>query len=276
MSKQARYISSKGQVVELDGPTTWIGTAEELLSNNWTYSVGYKNITGVTRSAVEKSVDAFFKDASEADKLRRIADFDVMNKTPGIIEAKGMIQRAYIVSSEPYDITRNHHIETLTVILLDGIWGKWKSATFFPIENDPTREYLDLPVDCEFDVIPPVNVSTITNESLIPAPFKITVWGPATNPFFRIGDNRYELLTTIPSGSRIEIDSQSFPRTITLITEYGDKSDMFSVGTRGSGQGCGEYIFEPIPSGVSTVYLPGGFGIDVDWLEQDGVPPWKS
>lgn len=274
MPNQARYIASNGEVVELDGPTTWIGTAEQLLSDQWSYTLGYRDITGVTREAREIEVEAFFRNNEESNRLRRLRNMDVRNGTPGTIEAKGLIQRAYIVKSTPSVITRTHHREALTVVLLDGLWGEWFSEEFWPIETDQDTEYLDLPTDVQFDVMPPSALNSLTNNSSIPAPFKMTIFGPCVNPYIVIGDNRYEIIANIPAGARVEINSQSFPRTITLISSAGDRTDLFSSGTRGSGEGSGEYIFEPLKPGYNSVSWPGGFGFDLEWYEQVEVPEW--
>lgn len=274
MPKQARYIASNGEVVELDGPTTWIGTADDLLSDEWSYTIGYRNITGVTREAREIEVEAYFKDNEESNRLRRLRNMDVRNGTPGTIEAKGLIQRAYIVKSTPSEITRTHHRENLTVVLLDGLWGKWVGEEFWPIENDPDTDYLDLPTDVLFDVMPPSAINSLINQSKIAAPFKLTIYGPCVNPYITIGDNRYEIIANIPDGARVEINSQTFPRTISLISSMGDVTDLFDAGTRGDGEGSGEYIFEPIKPGYNDVLWPGGFGFSLEWYEQEEVPGW--
>lgn len=274
MPNQARYIASNGEVVELDGPTTWIGTAEQILSDEWSYTLGYRDITGVTRDAIEVEVEACFKDNKEANRLRLLRNMDIRNGTPGTIEVKGLIQRAYIVKSTPSEITRTHHRETLTIALLDGMWGKWVGSEFWPMESDPDTEYLDLPTDVLFDVMPPSAIDYLTNESDISAPFKLTIFGPCVNPYVNIGDNRYEIIANIPDGARVEVNSQVFPRTITLISAMGDRTDLFGAGTRGEGEGSGEYIFEPIKPGYNSVAWPGGFGFDLEWYEQKEVPEW--
>lgn len=274
MPNQARYIASNGEVVELDGPTTWIGTAEQILGDEWSYTLGYRDISGVTRDAKEVEVEACFKNNEEANRLRLLRNMDIRNGTPGTLEVKGLIQRAYIVKSTPSEITRTHHRETLTIVLLDGMWGKWTGSEFWPTESDPDTEYLDLPTDVLFDVMPPSALDYLTNESDIPAPFKLTIYGPCVNPYITIGDNRYEIIANIPDGARVEVNSQEFPRTITLISAIGDRTDLFSAGTRGEGEGSGEYIFEPIKPGYNSVAWPGGFGFDLEWYEQKEVPEW--
>lgn len=274
MSKQARYIASNGEMVELDGPTTWIGTADQLLSDEWSYTIGYRNITGITREAREVEVEACFKSNDEANRLRRLRNEDVRNGKPGTIEAKGLFQRAYIVKSAPSKIARKNHRETLTIILLDGYWGRWVSEEFWPMETDPDTEHLDLPTDVPFDLMPPSSVDVLTNNSNIPAPFKMIIYGPCIDPYVVIGGNRYEIKANVPAGARIEIDSHAFPRTISLVSEMGDRTDLFDRAMRGDGEGSGEYIFEPIRPGRNDVSWNGGFGVSLSWFEQQEVPSW--
>ena len=275
MSNQARYISSTGEVFELDGPVTYIGTADNIRADKHGYTLGYRTLSGITREAREETVEAYFSDLEEADRFRRITDKDMYYGTPGTFEMKGWRQRAYISNKEPSEIARKHHKQTLTVILLDGVWGKWHKQSFNPRAEAEESKWLDLPTDAPFDLMATPGVDMVENTSLIPSPVKITIFGQAINPFITIGDNRYEVDATVPSGARIEIDGTVYPRTISLISALGEKTDLFSSGVRGSGEGSGEYVFETLKPGYhSNVSWSGGWGFDLEWLELDGTPPW--
>ncbi len=269
------YESSKGQKVQLNGSTTWIGTGEGLRGNAWEYTLGTRALTGITREARKVSINAWFSDQSEADLLRRIADYDMLNNTPGTIHCGDWFQRAYIAGYEPSDITKWHHQEDIDVILLDGQWGKWNNLTLWPTADDPTTDYLDLPTDTPFDLMPPSAINSIVNDSILPSPIKLTFFGAAVNPYILIGSNRYELKTTISTGARVVVDGSVWPRTITMISAYGDVTDAFAAGVRGDGEGSGNYIFEKLKSGYNIVQWSGSFGVDVAWLTQEGGLPWE-
>ena len=276
MPNRAKYVSSNGEVIQLDNRPVLIGTAEELRSNYWSYEVGYKSLNSVTRKAREASIDACFASNEKADQLRKLADYDVSHNTPGKFYIDDWFQRVFIVGSEASEIARTRHTETLKIVLLDGVWSKLHTASFFPVENDPDTEYLDLPTDVSFDVAPSAGISAIKNISMEPSPVKLTFFGPAVNPYLIIGNNRYALNITIQDGARVEVDGTIYPRTIKLIAANGDTTDVFGSGERGDGAGSGEYIFEKIQSGYQSVNWPGGFGVDVGWLEQQGATPWKT
>lgn len=276
MPNRAKYVSSTGEVIQLDSRPVFIGTAEEARSDYWSYEVGYKSLKSVVRQAREISVDAYFASNDQADKLRRLADYDMGRKTPGKLYIDDWFQRAFIVGSEASEITRKRHKETLTVALLDGVWGKLCTESFFPVDEDPDADYLDLPTDVLFDLSASTGISTIRNNSLDASPVKLTFFGPAVNPYVIIGGNRYALNATIPDGSRVEVDGTVYPRTIRMIAANGDTTNAFSAGERGDGEGSGEYIFEKIQPGYQIVNWPGGYGVDVSWLEQEGAVPWKT
>lgn len=268
------YQSSKGQRVQLNSAPVLVGTAENLRGNSWGYTIGTRTLTGITREAFTVSLSAYFGDQKEADTLRRLADYDMANGTPGTFHCGDWFQRAYIVGYDASEITRTHHEEELEIVLLDGQWGKWNTLTLWPTADDPSTTYLDLPVDAPFDLLPPAGASGITNASLLPSPVRLTFYGPAVSPYLLIGSNRYEIKATIPSGSRVVVDGSVWPRTIQMISAEGNITDIFSAGERGDGEGAGSYIFEKIKPGYSAIQWSGSFGIDVEWLTQEGGIPW--
>ena len=269
------YEASNGQKVQLNGPTTWIGTAEELRGNAWSYTLEARNLTGIAREARKVSISAWFKDQAEADLLRRLADLDLTKGAPGSIHYGDWFQRAYIVASEPSGITKWHHLEALDVVLLDGQWGKWNTLTLWPTEDSPEADGLDLPTDAPFDLLSRSGANSLMNESLLPSPVKLVFYGSVVNPYIIIGSNRYELSMTIPTGSYAVVDGSVWPRTITMTSSDGTSTDIFSSGVRGNGEGSGSYVFEPIKPGINTIQWSGSFGVDVSWLTLEGAPPWE-
>lgn len=274
MLSVAKYVSSQGTTIDLDTRTLSIGTAASLRSNYWSYDVDYRSVSGVVRKASEINLDCLFSDPETADLLRDVSDYDLENKTPGKIWAGDWWQRAYITSQEVGDVFYDFHSETLTVVLLDGVWSKWHSQIFHVSQDTAGSDYLDLPTDVLFDLLPTPGQRSFTNEAATKSPVKITIYGHAINPYVIIGDNRYEVDVTIPDGSRLEIDGTVYPKTITLISPTGDESNVFEYGIRGTGEGSGEYIFQPLQPGYQTVTWSGSFMFELEWLEQIGMPPF--
>lgn len=84
MASRVEYVpGSGGDPIRLDGAGAFIGTAPGLRSREWTRTLGYRWVSGVSRDAREASVAVGFTDPAAADALRRAADRDVYGGTPG-------------------------------------------------------------------------------------------------------------------------------------------------------------------------------------------------
>ena len=137
---QLEYIPGIGGAsVQMDGPTSFVGIAENLRSREWEYSLGYRDLVSATRPAREVDVN-FYADYATADDLRRVADADVTARTPGVfIAQKEWRQRGYILASKPSDIHFGRLSTELKVSLLDGAWWRLVSRSF--VAEDTTPEY---------------------------------------------------------------------------------------------------------------------------------------
>lgn len=271
------YTSGTGGIsVPLDGPDTYAGTAAGIRGREWGYSLGYMSLSGVTRSARECSLTVAFADEAEADRLRRVADRDMLNGTPGSLSAVGWEQRAYIVKCAPGTIAEGWHDADLTVVLLDGVWRKGHTEQYMPSHAaDGVGDSLDLPYDLPYDLGAPSARQYIEAGEWGAAPLKAVVYGPCINPAFRIAGNRYAVDATVQDGGRIEIDPLASPRRVTIVNADGSTADAFPRARRGDGLGGGEYIFQPLPPGRHEIEWDGSFGLDLTWYEEEGEPPWS-
>lgn len=274
------YVSSTGERISLDGEGAFVGTAPKLRSRAWTYTLGWRSASGISRDAREAKVDAYLT-AAVADRLREQADHDMMGSTPGRIEVDGeWYQRAYIAKSETGAVYGRRGMKAeLTVLLLDGAWRREVSAEFYATETeDPSG--LDYPHDFEYDYGGSGVNRTVTVDGLVPADLKLTVYGPVTNPRVTISQgtftNVYEVDVEVPGGSRLVVDGSSYPKSIQLIGTYGEVEDKFASGLRGEGAGSGSYCFERLRPGTSSVAWDGSFGFTLTHYQEEGEPPWSS
>lgn len=276
MSGRCFYVSSRGERHCLDGPGLRVGTANGLRGRKWTYSLGYRSASGISRDAREVEVDALFEDLSRADALRRAADRDVREGSPGAIEVDGAwTQRAMIVASEVQTVFCGFMAATLTVLLLDGSWRREVVESFRP-QPPSADEWLNFPHGYPYNYGGSQASASIKVEGSGPAPARIVVYGPAPSVDIGIGGNRYKVGAEVPPGSLLEIDGASFPKTIRLVGEYGDVSDRFSAGERGLGEGSGDYVFQPLEPGAQAVSWDRSYGFDVHYFVEEGEPPWTS
>ena len=269
------YISG-GESVSLDGPVTFAGTAAGIRGRSWAYSIGYRSLAGVSRPARECSLSVAFADAAEADRLRRLADRDMRDGTPGRLEADGWEQRCYIVKSEVGAVFGGYHSAELTVVLLDGVWRKGHTVAFERLTAEPgDGGSLDLPYDLPHDLGVPSGRRYVDVTGWGASPLRFTVYGPCFSPSVSIDGNLYSVDAVVPQGGHLVVDPLASPRSVTLVNADGSAVDVFSKARRGDGLGGGEYIFEPVRPGTHEVVWDRSFGFDLTWYEEEGEPPWS-
>jgi len=134
--------------------------------------------------------------------------------------------------------------------------------------------YLDYPHNYPYDYQKTSSTESITPSVLTPSDVRLVIYGPAVNPYVIVGDNRYQVNTTVPSGGYLTVDGRN--KSIMLTLADGTVQNVFSSGVRGGGAGGGSYIFERIPAGTSEVTYDGSFGFDLGWYEEEGEPPWSQ
>lgn len=271
------YVSGTGGVEAcLDCRSALAGTAAGIRGREWDYSIGYMSLSGVTRAARECSLSVSFMRLASADELRRLADRDMSEGTPGRLEVDGWSQRAYVTKAEPSSISRSHVTMSLTVVLLDGVWRKGHTEQYVPRHAAANAgDSLDLPYDLPCDLAAPSARQYIETGEWGAAPLKAVVYGPCINPAFRVAGNLYEVDATVQDGGRIEIDPLASPRRVTIVNVDGSTADAFPQARRGVGLDGGEYIFQPLPPGRHEIEWDGSFGIDLTWYEEEGEPPWS-
>ena len=139
----------------------------------------------------------------------------------------------------------------------------------------PVAEHLNLdyPHDYPYNYTLPITGGTVDTGRLVPCKPKITFYGAVTDPQIIIGGNKYKVTGEVSAGARIEVDGKE--KTVKLIAEDGSTVDKFSSALRGSGEGGGEYIFEPIQPGEQSITWDTTFGVDIQWYEEVGEPPWN-
>lgn len=271
------YMSGTGAVeVCLDCRSALSGTAAGIRGRAWEYTVGYRSLSGATRAARECAVTVAFLDAREADRLRRLADRDMAEGTPGRIVLDGWSQRSYITKAEPSAIARGLVAADLTVVLLDGVWRRGHTVSFEQLTaSSGDGEFLDLPHDLPYDLGVPSTRRYFEAGEWGEAPLRFTVYGPAVNPSIRIDGNWYRVDLTVPDGGYLVVDPLSTPRSVTLVNADGSTVDAFPKARRGNGLGGGEYIFQPASPGTHEVDWDRSFGFDLEWFEEEGEPPWS-
>ncbi len=272
-----KYVcGSTGDEIGMSGPDIFAQTAEGIRGRSWSYDLGYRSLTGVTRAARETDLElTYLRCPEKADWTRRLFDVDVAAGTPGMLDADGWTTRAYVVKAEPTSITPVIIHQKLTVVLLDGIWRKAGELQHFWSDALQPGLDLDYPYDYPHDYLATVRDAVASNPMPTAMPFQMVIFGPVSNPQLTLGGNTYALDMDIPSGSYVTVTSIAGRRTIVMTAENGDETNVFDKGRRGTGLNGGEYIFQPIPAGDSSVQWS-GFGVDLTVYQEESEPPWRN
>lgn len=276
--RQLKYIPGvdASQAFSLEGPRAWAQTAMGIRGRAWSYTLGYRNLTGVARAAREADLEVtYVNDRDMADTTRRLFDADVAAGKPGTLDADGWTTRVYVVKSEVDTVTPALTVQKLTLAMLDGIWRKpMDTRHYIPIEEQEGAD-LDYPHDYPHDWLSSGTFAYAVNTLPTPMPFRMVIYGPATNPRIQIGGNTYGLNMDIPAGGYVIVTSIPGQRSIQYVSPNGEWSNAFSKGIRGQGQGKGSYIFQPIPAGTNRVAWT-GFRFDLTVYLEESEPPWSN
>lgn len=268
------YTGSTGEVIEfgLDGNLR-IDDGDVLRSRVWSRTLGYRSLEGVTRQAREVTMEVLVVGAAEADRIRRVLDYDMALNSPGTLEMGGWSQRALVPESQ----TDAWRVETfklsLTVALLDGVWRRSTVEHFLPCDKDIVEGIgKGYPHGYPYGYGRTASPSGLVQPGYLPAPLRLTIFGLASAPSVTIGDNVYRYSADIPSGGYLVIDGVA--KTATLTNVNGSTINALGALSLGAGEGSGAYAFERVQPGRNRVLWDGSFGFDVETLQEEGEAPW--
>lgn len=275
MPSKLSYTSGTGrQTVQMDAMPVLVGSGEDMRGREWDYTLGYRGITGASRPAREVELDAWVFDRGQADEMRRVFDRDVAMGTPGTLTVAGRwTQRAYVTAADVRGIYGPAIAQRLTVVLLDGAWRREYMTSFLVDEGGGgSYGYLDYAHDYAYDYSVPPKPDYVESTSYMPSPIRLVIYGPVLNPAITIGGNLYQVNTDVPSGGYVVVDG--IDRAIASVTANGTVTNIFNAGVRGTGEGGGSYIFQPLPTGTSSVSWSKTFAFDLYYYDEEGEPPW--
>lgn len=273
-----KYTAHGGMVIDLNDDDLWVADLREMRGYAWTYTLATRGIKSVSRNASTAKMTVRTTDPSRLDMVQTAFDSDVQAVTPGMLTVDGeWFQRAYVVGSSLGLVPWPAYAQTdYTVVLCDGVWRRALPVQhFFPMAAG-TSSQLDLPTDLPTDLASSRIALTVDNPTGKAAEFSAIIFGPCTNPSFRLGGNTYEVDVTVPSGGYVSLSATGLSKTITLTAENGDVTNIFDKGVRGDGAGSGSYVFEPIPAGESLLEISSNYGIDLTLYDVSGGVPWRT
>lgn len=109
---------------------------------------------------------------------------------------------------------------------------------------------------------------TVKNTGVIKNDILLRIYGPANNPAIKIGENIYQINTTLESNERIEIDT--LKKKAIKITAHGDEINVFNDRNKNN------RLYVPIPPGTSMVVWNNSFTFDIVIYDARSEPKWEN
>lgn len=261
-----------GEAVGLDGEIAYIGTGTGLRSYEWTYQQFARSVHGFRVKPRTVTVELTAQD-SAIDALRDAASADAYAEEAGTLTVDDWSIGCYIVAATASEaLPDGWGAVKLKLLLLDGFWWREKSRHFVTGLSD---DGIDHPYDHPHDLSFSAGKGTVNVSTALGAKPRITFYGPCTNPYIVIGDNRYEVDVQVLSTQVCVIDATGDTPTVKRVDNQGNAESVFPYAVREGGRGGGSYAFEPLPQGDLQVAWSGAFSFDVAWRELETEPPWS-
>lgn len=207
------------------------------------------------------------------DRVQRLGEPDIEARTPGRLQVNGWWLPCYITGGSPgsYWMDDRYCEFELTVLADRAEWTRETEMRYVPEEALPEGG-VDFPRDFPFDLRREAQVKTYDCPAAGGVDFLWRVYGPATSPYLRIGDDLHRVNAAVPDGSRLEVDTRE--KTAVVVSSEGYVENVYSKRERG-GVGSGSYLFERIPEGTSTIAWDNTFSFDLVVYETASAPPWE-
>lgn len=161
---------------------------------------------------------------------------------------------------------------SLVFYVPDPVWTREHAERYWRASSGGSGGTLDYPYDYPHEYRSSSLRKTIDNPGFAPAPVAITVYGPTDAPRIVMGGNVYEVAAPLSEGDLLIVDGLA--RSIVRRRANGSEENVFSSRRGVQRVGSGSYVFQPLPSGASSLSWDGSFGFDVVVYERRMERRW--
>lgn len=121
--------------------------------------------------------------------------------------------------------------------------------------------------DYKYDYYHNHQLARLDNDHFVESGFKMTIYGPCTEPKIWIGDHLYHVAVTLYDSEYLVIDSRE--RTVVRYARNGVQENCF--GKRDNKN----YVFQKIPPGKNAVKWNATYSFDLALYQERSEPPWR-
>ena len=277
------YQNSRGESVDLCASPLWVATFNDLRSyayepifdNDVFYGHDRrKNVEKPMTFQYYRSGRAAFNDFYE-NHVYRVLNYDVVAKEYGRLYYGDYFAVGYFPSAaiETYDPIRGLWTAQMPYFMPVEVWRRELPAIILTGDQDdpssvPAVPLANFPSNYPHGYVSGDLVKVFTNDSAFPSPFRLSISGSCTNPAVTIGSHVYNVNVSVPSGSRLIIDSAE--KTIVLYDSQNNAQNVFAY----QNHDADKYVFEPIPVGDFTIRYQNIPEITLTLYEERSAPKW--
>lgn len=307
-----KYVNHLGETFSSQGFKVFI-QENSVFDYSWDYENTNTRVTKLSQKMREIALPIYLNADTDNEgldlrnKLYEITEKDVLAKEPGRLYFGDWYLTGYVIGSEKSGFMQcdRRMGVNLKFIAESKRWRKDQLITLRPQEIEEQRKQLD-PIttgkpgsvekampdkvifhefpydyfkqstihsiypqyDYAFDYVKSHGKSAIINESFTGSDFIMTIYGFCIHPIITIGGHPYGVDVVVYEGERLVIDSQA--GTVMKTGRLGEVTNCFNARDKAYS------IFEPIPSGRSSLVWPGTYGIDLCIFEERSEPKWTK
>lgn len=267
MLENIRYTNNLGETIRFDGTENIIAAHGDL--RDW--SLVYDGDKFTFDETVEKSVPLkIFGTTNQVrtarNRLFEIANADTAANKYGRLWFDDYYMKCYISESKKSRYMADYGTITVKIWTDNPYWIKETTLEFR--KTGVVESGLKYKKKYEYKYTDYSFQQTVTNQSLAPAPFRLKIYGAATNPNIAIGSQRYQVNTSIAANQYLTLTAIDRQKTIILTAQNGTKTNLFNSRNKIYN------VFAPIPTGTFSVSWDGTFDFDLTVLDRRSEPPW--
>lgn len=194
---------------------------------------------------------------------------DIQMMTPGKLIHNGYTIDCYPIASKTYpNSSGTRTLNDISFYCPYPMWSQEVMKSFKAVDTGGATEGgFDYEFDYEFDYMTELSLSQYWEiEHFAPVEFRMTIYGPCTNPAITIGGHVYQVYQTLAAAEYMVIDSRE--RTVTKYLINGTPVNVFNS------RRFDVSVFDPLPVGNVQVVRSSGFGADILIYKERSEPAW--
>lgn len=273
MLEQFVYVNHRNETLEF-GKGKIFANSNELHDYTWAVTKKNNRISELNKGVVNKKIPLVIKCDTEEEgteirnKLMEVFEKDVLAMQYGKIIIGDYYLKCFVVESKKKDYLKNKSYMqvTLKISTDEATWIKETIRTFGYSTGTSGGKNLDYNNDFPYDYTSNLLNKSLNNPGFMESHFRLTIYGACKNPTVTIAGHDHTVNVSMEANEYLTIDSMA--KTIILTHTDGRKENCFNMRSRDS------YVFQKIPSGVSTVLYNGEFKFDITLFEERSEPKW--